>query len=86
MAEKAVLKYKAGDANGGYSAIGFWLEHRDYGYDETSNIPKTIFKTNGQVKSIDELEKLTGIDFFHNLPDDIEDRVEAEYSEGLWLN
>ena len=27
--------------------------------------------------SIDELEKLTGIDFFCNLPDSIEDKVES---------
>ena len=69
-----------------YNSIGFWIEQRDYGYEDTYFIPSTIFSTNHQVRSIDELEQLTGIDFFHNLPDDIENKVEKEYSEGLWLN
>lgn len=69
-----------------YNSIGFWMEQRDYGYEDTYFIPSTIFSTNHQVRSIDELEQLTGIDFFHNLPDDIENKVEKEYSEGLWLN
>ncbi len=29
-----------------------------------------------QVKSVDEVEEITGFDFFHNLPDDIEDKIE----------
>ena len=35
-------------------------------------------------KSIDELEELTGIDFFCNLPDNIEDAVEKSYSPSDW--
>ena len=33
---------------------------------------------------IDEVEKITGIDFFYNLPDDIEDRIEAIASFKEW--
>jgi len=29
------------------------------------------------VRSVDEIEKITGMDFFHNVKDEIEDRVEA---------
>jgi len=29
------------------------------------------------VRTVDEIEKITGMDFFHNVKDDIEDRVEA---------
>ena len=34
--------------------------------------------------SIDELEKRTGIDFFCNLPDDIELQVERNLVLGAW--
>jgi endonuclease G len=34
--------------------------------------------------SIDELEQRTGIDFFCNLPDAVEDKVEAELDMGFW--
>lgn len=34
--------------------------------------------------SIDRLEELTGIDFFCNLPDSIEDEVEKEYTADGW--
>lgn len=53
--------------NGQYKAIGLWFEHK-------SNNDKNL---SNYVVSIDELEKLTGIDFFCNLPDNIEDKVEA---------
>ena len=53
--------------NGQYKAIGLWFEHKKNSDKNLSNY----------VVSIDELEKLTGIDFFCNLPDNIEDKVEA---------
>ena len=34
--------------------------------------------------SIDELERRTGIDFFCNLPDDIENTVEATVETSFW--
>lgn len=33
---------------------------------------------------IDEVERITGIDFFYNLPDDIEDKIEATASFKEW--
>lgn len=34
--------------------------------------------------SIDDVEKITGMDFFYNLPDDIEDRIESQFSFKEW--
>lgn len=34
--------------------------------------------------SVDEVERLTGLDFFYNLPDDIEQKVESSASFKLW--
>ena len=67
-----------------YNAVAFWLEHKNYPYSgDTKNVPNNAFLDH--IMSVDRLEQLTGIDFFHNLPDDIENRVEAECSTGLWL-
>ena len=70
----ALLKVK----NGKYSSIGFWLENKDYG---------RAGKKEDMVKhavTIAKLEKLTGINFFHNLPDAIEKRIESYYSFADW--
>lgn len=74
----ALLKVK----NGAYSAIGFWLEHKDAGYSYGHQAPLSEIATHAV--SIDELEELTGIDFFHNLPDNIEQAVERTYSKPAW--
>ena len=52
----------------GYKAIGFWMEHKG-SYDQ--KLPLGDYAVN-----ISELERLTGIDFFCNLPDDVEQRIE----------
>ena len=36
------------------------------------------------VTTVDEVEKLTGLDFFYNLPDSIENKVEAVSSFRDW--
>jgi len=36
------------------------------------------------VKSVDEVEKITGINFFHNLQDDIENKIESESNLNIW--
>ena len=36
------------------------------------------------VMTIDELEDMLGIDFFHNLPDDVESRVESAKVSSWW--
>ncbi len=52
-----------------YHGIAFWTEHR--GYPKGTSLRSTSL-------SIDELEKKTGIDFFHNFPDELENKFEAE--------
>ena len=62
----------------GYKAMAFWVEHLN---EDHSNDPLTDYVIN-----IRELERRTGIDFFCNLPDDIEDDVETTTVENIkWL-
>ena len=53
-----------------YKAFALWTEHL------SSNNPSAATVISNRI-SIDELERRTGIDFFCNLPDDIEAAVEA---------
>ena len=59
-----------------YEAMALWTVHED------KSVPQADFKN--YAISIDELEELTGIDFFCNLPDDIEDEVERECDTSKW--
>lgn len=72
----AILAYnqKYVKTKGGYYAIAFWMEHK-VNVDEVSS---------KYAISIDDLEKRTGIDFFCNLPDDIENAVEKGYDLTDW--
>ena len=60
----------------GYKAIGFWVEHLN---EDRSNDNLIDY-----VVSIDELERLTGIDFFCNLPDDEEEQAERIVYPNTW--
>lgn len=53
----------------GYKAVGFWMEHLD--------TYRTEKELGYYAVNIRELERLTGIDFFCNLPDDVENRIET---------
>lgn len=66
----AILSLK----NGQYKAIGFWFEHKAYSRNDYASY----------AVSIDDLEEKTGIDFFHNLPNSIEDEVELSYNKSSW--
>ena len=57
---KAVLRYKAGDANV-WTAAGFYTDHKKYTNIDLKAVSMTI----------DELEEKTGLDFFVNLTDKI---------------
>ena len=57
-------------STGNYKAFALWTEHL------SDNNPKAATVITNRI-SIDELERRTGIDFFCNLPDDIEATVEA---------
>lgn len=74
----ALLKVK----NGTYSSIAFWIEHKEYGYDYKHQAPLSVIAK--QSVSVNRLEELTGIDFFPNLPDKIEESVEDQYLPANW--
>ena len=65
---KLVLRVKtSGSTVTDAYAVGFWFENKVYsGSTYTSNI-----------KSVNEIEELTGFDFFVNLPDSVEEKAEA---------
>ena len=66
------------ETDGAYHAIGFRVEHKEY-----SKAP-TLEELKASALSIDELEEKTGIDFFCNLPDDLENTVESSMNLDDW--
>lgn len=55
--------------------IGIYLENRQYSENRINS---------SMVMNIDELEEMLGIDFFHNLPDDVETAVESAKVSSWW--
>ncbi len=70
----AILCKNKDSSQSGYKAMAFWVEH-------TANQDSDLRK---YVISIDELEEKTGIDFFCNLPDEIEEKVEGNLVPASW--
>ena len=68
-------------SEGKAKAIGFWIEHKDFKDRSLSNLKKI---RQAAACTIDELEERTGIDFFCNVPDCIENIVEARYTRSSW--
>lgn len=64
----ALLYYSK--SSNSYSALGVWSPH------EEKSVTEYI--------TIDELERRTGIDFFCNLPDNIENEVEGKIDNDKW--
>lgn len=60
--------------NGQYEGIGFYFEN------VAGHRPLTTY-----AMTIDEIEALTGIDFFFSLPDKIEDDVENKINQEIWF-
>lgn len=59
--------------DGSYKGIGFYCD----------NVAGKK-KLSSYAMSIDSIEQITGIDFFHKLPYEIENRVEKEYNWSVW--
>jgi endonuclease G len=57
-------------------ALGLWVEHRNEDHKNDNLKDYAV--------SIDELERFTGIDFFCNLPDNVEDTVESTLTLSDW--
>lgn len=74
------ILYKTGrsQTQGGYKAIALWIPHNEGNTTTGKNIAKKY------AISIDKLEENTGIDFFCNLPDNLEKTVEANYNLAAW--
>lgn len=66
----ALLSKNTRKGDGGYSAIGFYIKHESV---DRGSVPLADYAHN-----IEELEALTGYDFFCNLPDDVEKAVESK--------
>ena len=62
--------------NNKYKALAFWTLHE--------NVSRSKEDLKKYAISIDELEEKTGIDFFCNLPDDIEEEVEKAVNTSDW--
>jgi endonuclease G len=60
-----------------WQAMGYWVEQ--------VNADRSNDNRKNYAISIDQLESLTGIDFFCNLPDDIETKVEKSLSSSYWF-
>ena len=65
--------YKVLLSKDGTKMIGFLVPHKN------SNKPLYEF-----VVSVDEIEKMTGIDFYPNLPDEIENQMESKSDYKDW--
>ena len=61
----------------GYYGLAFWTEHHTNKNHSGENLYNYAI-------TIDELEKRTGIDFFCNLPDDIENQAESRIIYSTW--
>lgn len=70
----AVLCKKVSNRQSSYKAIAFWFEHRPV---LTGNLKEYVMTVN-------ELEEKTGIDFFCNLPDLLEESVEGSVNFASW--
>lgn len=66
----ALLSLKGGQ----YKAMAFYINQEKYASSDISTY----------AISIDALEQKTGLDFFHNLPDNIESKVESTYNRSDW--
>jgi len=66
---KVLLDYKEPELK----AIGFIMPN------ESSSLPLYMFSV-----SIDQVEKVTNLDFFHLLPDDIEEKLESVLDSKVW--
>ena len=59
--------------NSSWTSIGFMFEN------EAGNKPLMTYMT-----SVDDIENIPGIDFFYNLPDSIEERIESDFQVNDW--
>lgn len=71
---KALLQRRGTGTNSTYQALAIWVSHK----------AATGVATLDDVITIDQLEERTGIDFFANLEESVQSRVEASFSNQFW--
>ena len=71
---KALLQRRGTGDNSTYQAMAIWVPHTAASGSATLD----------DIITIDQLEELTGIDFFHNLDDATEQRVESTITPNYW--
>ncbi|MDO4190322.1 MAG: DNA/RNA non-specific endonuclease [Bacteroidales bacterium] len=70
---KGFFKVLLRQHNGEWQAIAFYFDNKN----ETNELQH-------YTRSVDEIEQMTGFDFFHNLDDEIENKVEATNAPTEW--
>ena len=63
--------------NNTWQAMAYWAQNLNEDHSKDTR--------KGYAITIDRLEELTGIDFFCNLPDNIEDEVESKVTHSYWF-
>lgn len=71
---KALLQYRNINGAKSYQALGLWVPHK----------PANGAPTKEDVMTIDELEEITGLDFFPNLEESIQSSVESTIDYLFW--
>ena len=73
---KALLKVKRNSSGVITEAksIGFWFDHREYNKDTEH------YYDSEHIVSVNQIETWTGLDLFHNLPDNLEETTESNTS------
>lgn len=70
---KVLLKYNLSSET--FHSIGFYFENRKY--DRSDPVQSDLYR-------VSEIEEMTGISFFTNLPDEIEQQVKNQYEPSRW--
>lgn len=69
--------------DGAYQALAFILPHDSYPDMDAVRSAKNAYLLSHMV-SINDIEQLTGVDFFAELPDEVEQELEGGKAESLW--
>lgn len=71
---KVLMQLRLNGGNPTYKAIAFWFKHQNNDGAVSA----------ADASSVDDIERKTGIDFFANLPEDIQTQVEAQFAPREW--
>ncbi len=72
-----VLKSPGAEVNENTYTVGFWTENRKPTTEEQKWKQKENWNTSSIIKSVNQIESLTGYDFFPNISSHIQERIEG---------